>query len=54
MDDWCFGIIMYKLIVGVFPFKGKVEDDYKRLITSAKLKFPESINISSQAVDLIK
>ena len=42
-DEWCFGIIFFKLLTGVFPFKGKNEDDVKKAVLEAKLSFPDSI-----------
>jgi len=47
MDDWSFGIIMYKLLVGIFPFKGRNDEEYKGSILRAKLVFPENLKLSS-------
>jgi len=52
-DEWSFGVIMYKLIFGVFPFKGFNELNFKDLIIEANLVFSNQIKISSQAQDLI-
>ena len=36
-DDWSFGIILYKILIGVYPFKSKDEDELKDLIIECKL-----------------
>lgn len=46
VDMWAFGVIMYHLIEGVFPFRGYDEKDLVRRIKQRDIKFkrtPESM-----------
>jgi MAP/microtubule affinity-regulating kinase len=39
-DVWACGIILYKLMAGVFPFRGNSEKDLFRKITIGKIEYP--------------
>lgn len=43
-DVWACGIILYKLITGVFPFRGNSEVDLFKKITGGKVEFPSFVS----------
>ena len=40
-DIWSLGVLFFTMLFGIFPFKGKDEDDLFAKINEAKLLFPE-------------
>ena len=40
-DIWSLGVLFFAMLYGIFPFKGKDEDDLFEKINEAKLLFPE-------------
>ena len=55
-DKWSFGIIIYVLLSGHFPFFGKTEEEIEKKIISGKFNFNNKYfsNVSDKAKDLLK
>ena len=53
IDIWALGVMIYKLIIGEFPFKAKDRDSAYEKIKKLEYSFPETIIISKEAKDLI-
>ena len=55
IDWWSLGVIFYEMLVGYSPFKGKNKIEvYKKVLDYNKfISFPDNLNISNEAKDLI-
>ena len=53
-DIWSLGIIIYKLIIGKFPFESNNKEELFNKIKNDQIIFPEDSIISEDAKDLIK
>jgi len=55
-DMWSFGVIIYVLLCGIFPFKGRDEDDTLQLIHAGEYSMDGEVwsNISDDAKDLVR
>lgn len=55
-DCWSAGVILYVLLSGILPLKGKNTQDTLRKVVAGSYSFPPSIfdSVSAQAKDLIK
>jgi cell cycle serine/threonine-protein kinase CDC5/MSD2 len=53
-DVWAIGILMYKLLVGIEPFRSKTKESTISKIKNGKFEFPAHLNISNEAQDVIR
>jgi len=57
-DPWAFGVILFELLVGEYPFKAASDIEIKERIMSYDWSFPSEVDscplkISNEARDLI-
>ena len=48
LDIWCIGILMFELLTGTVPFKGKDFESLNNNILSLKIQWPNDINIDAK------
>lgn len=53
-DIWALGVILYKLLTGIFPFRSKNQADLMKKIQSGTVTFPKSVILSTSMRDLIE
>ena len=51
-DIWSLGVLFYAMLFGIFPFKGKNDDELFEKIIEAKLSFPEYNQIGDKTKEL--
>ena len=53
LDIWCLGVLLFELIHGTPPFKGKTENEkFKSILNNGQISFDD--NITKEARDLIR
>lgn len=53
VDIWSLGVLMFEFLFGIPPFEAHEHDETYRKIGNVELTFPESIEISKEAKELI-
>lgn len=53
-DIWSVGIILFTMLCGHPPFKGKKEEEIKKKILSSKIDFSVLKNVSKEAIQFVK
>lgn len=54
VDWWTFGILIFEMLFGYTPFKGKTQSETFSHILHKKLEFPPDVPVSKNCKDLIK
>ncbi|CAK61992.1 unnamed protein product (macronuclear) [Paramecium tetraurelia] len=50
VDVWACGVILFRLLTGLFPFKGNNDAELNKKIIAGKLEFPSFMNGSSKTL----
>lgn len=53
-DVWALGVLIYKMLFNIFPFKGRDEMDILRRVKSGNIFFPSTIACSASVKKFIK
>lgn len=53
-DWWALGVLIYEMMVGFLPFRDKQMINMYKKILRQPVEFPESLQISEEAKDLIR
>jgi len=53
IDVWALGILTFRLLFGVFPFRASNERELFWIINKMSLKFPNTPLVSNEAKDLL-
>eukprot|EP01094_Clydonella_sp_ATCC50884_P011249 TRINITY_DN2104_c0_g1_i1.p1 TRINITY_DN2104_c0_g1~~TRINITY_DN2104_c0_g1_i1.p1 ORF type:complete len:398 (+),score=123.73 TRINITY_DN2104_c0_g1_i1:29-1195(+) len=54
VDWWTFGILMYEMLFGTTPFKGRCRDETFAKIQKGGIRFPDTPDVSSNCKSLIR
>jgi len=52
MEMWACGICLYKLLTGKFPFRGRNDDELKRVLRENEVEYPDYL--SEEAVLILQ
>lgn len=54
VDMWSFGVLMYLMLYGRYPFRGRQARDIMVLIVTAPIKFPTKVAVSEECLSFLK
>lgn len=54
VDVWSFGVLMYLLLYGAYPFNGRHARDIMVMVVTAPIKFPTKIAVSPACLSFLK
>mmetsp|Transcript_40184 Transcript_40184/g.55892 ORF Transcript_40184/g.55892 Transcript_40184/m.55892 type:complete len:396 (-) Transcript_40184:53-1240(-) len=54
VDWWTFGVLMFEMLFGITPFRGKSQEQTFHNVLHKDLKFPEDVPISKECKDFVR